>query len=157
MSIKKVTLKFPQKLTFVKNRRSSSPSLLQGPVGLSVFASKRFSRTIFSILFRASNRQIVDKKNKLNLLLKLSYLNSIFALTLGYLNPALDNPAPFYFRVRAFSIFVTRISRSLEQARGSGENKTGDFMRVYLGWRWEGCYTRHHPSYGPNPGCPNVG
>ena len=129
MSIKKVTLKFPQKLTFVKNRALPPPSLLQGPVGLSFFASKAFSRRIFSILFRASNRQRI----KLNLPLKISYLNSIFALTLGYLNPALDNPAPFYFRVRAFSIFVTRISRSLEQARGSGENKTGDFMRVYLG------------------------
>ena len=30
---------------------------------------------------------------KLNFLFKLSYLNSNFALTLGYLNPALNNPA----------------------------------------------------------------
>ena len=29
---------------------------------------------------------------KLNLLFKLSYLNSNFALTPGYLNPALNNP-----------------------------------------------------------------
>ena len=33
------------------------------------------------------------KRIKLNLLFKLSYLNSNFALTLGYLNPALNNPA----------------------------------------------------------------
>ena len=30
---------------------------------------------------------------KLNLLFKLSYLNSNFELTLGYLNPALNNSA----------------------------------------------------------------
>ena len=35
----------------------------------------------------------MTKKTKLNLLFKLSYLNSNFALTLGYLNPALNNPA----------------------------------------------------------------
>ena len=35
---------------------------------------------------------IVDKKNKLNLLFMLvSYLNSNFTLTLGYLNTALNN------------------------------------------------------------------
>ena len=79
MSIKKVTLKFPQKLTFVKNRALPLPSLLQGPVGLSFFASKAFSRRIFSILFRASNRQRI----KLNLLLKLSYLNSNFRTNPG--------------------------------------------------------------------------
>ena len=37
-------------------------------------------------------RYIVDKKNKLNLLFMLvSYLNSNFTLTLGYLNTALNN------------------------------------------------------------------
>ena len=35
----------------------------------------------------------MTKRTKLNLLYKLSYLNSNFALTLGYLNPALNNPA----------------------------------------------------------------
>ena len=48
---------------------------------------------IFSILFRLSNHQIVGKRIKLNLLFKLSYLSSNFALTLGYLNPASNNPA----------------------------------------------------------------
>ena len=48
---------------------------------------------IFSILFRLSNHQIVGKRTKLNLLFKLSYLSSNFALTLGYLNPASNNPA----------------------------------------------------------------
>ena len=33
------------------------------------------------------------KRIKLNLLFKLSYLTSNFAVTLGYLNPALNNPA----------------------------------------------------------------
>ena len=34
----------------------------------------------------------MEKKNKLNLLFKLSYLNWNFPLTLGYLNPVLNNP-----------------------------------------------------------------
>ena len=48
---------------------------------------------ISSILFRVSSYQIIDKRIKLNLLFKLSYLISNFALTLGYLNPALNNTA----------------------------------------------------------------
>ena len=36
---------------------------------------------------------MLAKRIKLNLLFKLSYLNLNFALTLGYLNPALNNPA----------------------------------------------------------------
>ena len=154
MSIKKVTLKFPQKLTFLKNRRSSSPQSPPGP-SWSLFLC---IKSIFSdnFLYFFLEHPIVKELNWI-CLLRFHIWIQIFVLTLGYLNPALDNPAPFYFRVRAFSIFVTRISRSLEQARGSGENKTGDFMRVYLGWRWEGCYTRHHPSYEPSLGCPNVG
>ena len=40
-----------------------------------------------------ANHQSVDKKIKPSLLFKLSYLNSNFELTLGYLNPSLNNPA----------------------------------------------------------------
>ena len=36
---------------------------------------------------------LMTKRIKLNSLFKLSYLNSNFALTLGYHNPALNNPA----------------------------------------------------------------
>ena len=61
--------------------------------GFFFFCSKAFSRTIFSNIHRASNHQLVDKRIKLTLLYKLSYLNSNFALTLGCLNPALNNPA----------------------------------------------------------------
>ena len=63
-------------------------------LGFFFFCSKAFSRIIFSILFRASNHQIVGKKYKTELLFKLSCLNSSSrALTLGYLNPALNNSA----------------------------------------------------------------
>ena len=48
---------------------------------------------ISSILYRASNHQILIKKNYTEFLLKLSDLKSEFTLTLGYLNPALNNPA----------------------------------------------------------------
>ena len=37
--------------------------------------------------------KLYTKRNKLNLLFKPSYLNSNFLLTLGYLNPPLNNPA----------------------------------------------------------------
>ena len=51
----------------------------------------------FSLIF-IEHRIIIllTKRTKLNLLYKLSYLNSNFALTLGYLNPALNNPALVY-------------------------------------------------------------
>ena len=61
--------------------------------GFFFFSSKALSRIIFYILFRVSNHQIVGKENKLDLFFKLSYLSSNFALTLGYLNEALNNPA----------------------------------------------------------------
>ena len=44
---------------------------------------------------------------KLNLLFKLSNLNSNFALTLGYLNPALNNPAQ---KLRLWSRIMTCVS-----------------------------------------------
>ena len=51
--------------------------------------SKAFSRIIFSVIFRASNRHLVAVKE-----IKLkSNFNSNLALTLGYLNPTLNNSA----------------------------------------------------------------
>ena len=41
---------------------SANPGLNFNP-GLFFFSSKAFSRTIFSILFRVANHQIVDKRN----------------------------------------------------------------------------------------------
>ena len=41
---------------------SANPGLNFNP-GLFFFSSKAFSRTIFSIIFRVANHQIVDKKN----------------------------------------------------------------------------------------------
>ena len=56
------------------------------------FCSKAFSRIIFSILYSASNHQIVSKRNTTEFDLKLSYLNSNFALTPGYL----EQPGPVF-------------------------------------------------------------
>ena len=52
--------------------------------------SKRFSRIIFSVIFRASNQ---TKRIKTEMLFKLSNLKSNLALTLGYFNAALNNLA----------------------------------------------------------------
>ena len=46
----------------VRRPISANPGLNFNP-GLFFFSSKAFSRTIFSILFRVANHQIVDKKN----------------------------------------------------------------------------------------------
>ena len=44
--------------------------------GFYLYCSKEFSPIIFSILYRASNHQIVDKIISLNFIFKLSYLYS---------------------------------------------------------------------------------
>ena len=77
----------------VVRRPISANPWLNFNLGFFFFCSKGFSRIIFSILFRASNHQIVGKKNNTEFAFKLSHLNSNFALTPGYLNPALKNLA----------------------------------------------------------------
>ena len=57
------------------------------------FCSKAYSWIIFTNTFRTSNKKLKAKWIKLNLLLKLSYLNSNYTPTLGYLNPALNSEA----------------------------------------------------------------
>ena len=62
-------------------------------LGFFTLCSKAFSQIILSVIFRASNHQLVDKKELKLIWFKLSNLNSNLALTLGYLNPALNNSA----------------------------------------------------------------
>ena len=71
---------------------SANPGLNFNP-GYFFFSSKAFSQKIYCILFRVFNHKIVENRIKLNLHFKLSYLNSNFVLTLGNVNPALNNPA----------------------------------------------------------------
>ena len=52
-----------------------------------------FSDNFLSYFEEHSIINLLTKRIKLNLLFTLSYLNSNFALTQGYLNPALNNPA----------------------------------------------------------------
>ena len=47
----------------VRRPISANPGSNFNP-GLFFFSSKAFSRTIFSIIFRVANHQIVDKKNE---------------------------------------------------------------------------------------------
>ena len=81
--------KSPKILGPVVRRLISANPGLNFNLGLFFFSSKAFSRTIFSILFRVANPKLLTKRIKLNMLFKLSYLNS----NLGYLNPALNNSA----------------------------------------------------------------
>ena len=57
------------------------------------FVQKHFLGQFSLIFIEHRIINLLTKRIKLNLLYKLSYLNSNFALTLGYLNPALNNPA----------------------------------------------------------------
>ena len=51
-------------------------------------------RSLFSLFFLEQPiTELQTRSIKLNLLFKLLYLNSNLALTLGYFNPALNNPA----------------------------------------------------------------
>ena len=76
---------------------SANPGLNFYP-GMFFFSSKVFSLAIFSSNFLYScksgqSSNCRQKRIQLNLLSKLLYLISNFALTLGYLNPTLNNPA----------------------------------------------------------------
>ena len=77
----------------VRRPISANPGLNFNP-GFYFFCSKAVFRIIFSTLFRAPSSNC----GQLNLLFKLSCPNWNFALTLGYPNPALNNPAQLYFR-----------------------------------------------------------
>ena len=58
------------------------------------FVQKHFLGFFFLFLLEYPIIKLyVQKEVELNLLFKFSYLNSKFALTLGYLKPALNNPA----------------------------------------------------------------
>ena len=61
--------------------------------GFFFLCSTAFSLIFSCAIFRASNHQLVDKKNKTEMLFKLSNLSSNHTLTQGYLNPALNNLA----------------------------------------------------------------
>ena len=62
-------------------------------LGFFFFLSNTFSCIIFSIFLEYPITKLQTKRIQLNLLLRRSYLNSNFALTVGYLNPALNNLA----------------------------------------------------------------
>ena len=63
-------------------------------LGFFFFLTKAFSWIIFSIFLEYLIIKLQTKRIKLTLLFKLnSFLNSSFTLTLGYLNPALNNLA----------------------------------------------------------------
>ena len=75
-----------------EGRLALNPGLNLTRVSFS-FVQKHFLGQFFLIFIAHRIINLLTKRIKLNLLYKLSYLNSNFALTLGYLNPALNNPA----------------------------------------------------------------
>ena len=62
-------------------------------LGFFFFLSKALSRIVFFTLFRVQSSNCRQRELNLICFFKLSYLSSNFALTLGYVNPASNNPA----------------------------------------------------------------
>ena len=75
-----------------EGRLALNPGLNLARVSFS-FVPKHFLGQFSLIFIEHRIINLLTKIIKLNLLFKLSYLNSSFVLTPGYLNPALNNPA----------------------------------------------------------------
>ena len=75
-----------------KGRLALNPGLNLTSVSIS-FVQKHFLGQFSRIFIEHRIINLLTKRIKLTLLYKLSQLNSNFALTLGYLNPTLNNPA----------------------------------------------------------------
>ena len=89
------------------------------------FVQKHFLGQFYVIFIEHRIINLLTKRIKLNLLYKLSYLNSNFALTLGYLNPALNNPAQIYNIASIFTQFWDFV-RQLKKF--SMDTKFADFI-----------------------------
>ena len=75
-----------------EGRLALNPGLNLTRVSFS-FVQKHFLGQFSLIFIEHRIINLLTKIIKLNLFFQLSYLNSSFALTLGYLKPALNNPA----------------------------------------------------------------
>ena len=70
------------------------------------------NQVIFSIPFRASNHQILDKKSKSELSFLTAFISEFKFCTnprLGYLNPALNNPAQKSKRAVIIEIYRSEV------------------------------------------------
>ena len=94
--------------------------------GFSFLCSKAFSRIISSVIFRAFNHKLEDKRIKTERLFKLWNLNSNLTLTLDYLNPALNNSALVLTGRKAL-----RRKVNLKKMRFSPENQNC-FCRLFF-------------------------
>ena len=77
------------------------------------------SKALFLFFLQYPIIKLYAKRIKLNLLFKFSYLSSNFALTLCYLNPALNNPA-----------LTTRMTLSLGMTEGNGMTKMTGILGI---------------------------
>ena len=78
------------------------------------------------------------------MLFKLSYLNSNFELTLSYLNPALNNPAPLIGLLRwTCWHFICLLSQPAKTAVSPRSSSLASFCPSLIYWRgarsWDGC------------------
>ena len=120
----------------VRTPISANPQLNFNP-GFFFFLPKVLSRKMFSIPFRVTYHQILGKEIKLNLLFKLWYSNSNFALNLDYFNPASNNPVLAltpYFALRGFSpctpVFPVSSKTNIPPSGSPG----GGGLRIWKGW-----------------------
>ena len=93
------------------------------------FVQKHFLGQFPLLFLRASNHQLADRKIELNLLFNLSNLNSNFPLTLGHLNPFLNNPA------LGFSFPSTRLIKTAFPSRYERRTRTTGTSRYSYRFR----------------------
>ena len=104
----------------LEGRLALNPGLNFNP-GFFLFCSKAFPENfLYSFQSIGPTIKIVHRRMKLNWLVKCSYLNSNFTLTLGYLYPVFNNPAlertdlEIQIRKIAFSTSTKKITISLQ-------------------------------------------
>ena len=116
----------------VRRLISNNPGLNLNP-RFFIFFSKAYSRIFFSIFFRSSSYQTWTKRTKMNFLFELSYLNSNFTLTLGYLNLPLNNPAHGFYlwRKKRPWIFVVSLFHCAEMKLSSSSGKPASTNIAY--------------------------
>ena len=103
-------------------------------LGSFFFCSKAFSQIICTILLEHPIIKLQAKRIQLNLLSKLSYLNSNFALTPGYLNPALNNP--FVRSIRSIRHTYLFKYRTRKEKKLEGNTRKGSSGCLFRLWRF---------------------
>ena len=114
-----------------EGRLALNPGLNLTRVSFS-FVQKNFSVNFLCYFEKHSIINLLTKRIEVNLLFKLSYLNSNFALTLGYLNPALNDPAQSLNCHSDFDLLEVKVYKLIKKKSYSTANLESKFRNCNL-------------------------